>query len=100
MGAVGLISVRAIAWRGNLAPTCVSGGPGPALPLSPMRWQPRQPVAAATSLPFSYCGVVLRSIVVGAPASAPSIVRYAIAAITAMPVSDAIGRLNGLRSGL
>src|ERR687888_834762 len=100
MGGVGLISVRAIAWRGRRAPTLVSGGPGPALPLSPILWQPRQPDDAATSLPGSSDLLTLISISVGEPASAPSIVRYAIAAITVMPASVAIGRLSGLRSGL
>src|SRR5205807_6912724 len=99
MGGVGLISVRAIAWRGSRAPILVSWGPGPELPLSPILWHPRQPDEAATALPASSeCGTVI-SISVGDPATAPSIVRYAIAAITVMPASVAIGRRSGLRSG-
>ena len=95
-----MISVRAIACFGSRAPTLVSGGPGPAFPLSPILWQPRQPDEAATARPGSYCLATFISISVGEPAIAPSIVRYAIAAITVMPVSVAIGRLRGLRSGL
>ena len=35
IGAVGLMSVRAIAWRGSRSPISVSSGPGPSLPLWP-----------------------------------------------------------------
>src|SRR5690348_2572575 len=54
IGAVGLISVRAIACLGSRLPTSVSGGPGPSLPLSPILWQARQPDCAATSRPALY----------------------------------------------
>ena len=56
IGAVGLSSVRRIAGARNRSPISVRSGPGPALPLWPIRWQPRQPEAAATSL----AGLVLR----------------------------------------
>ncbi len=36
IGAVGLTSVRAIPWRGIREPMCVSSGPGPSLPFSPI----------------------------------------------------------------
>src|SRR3954451_6618148 len=55
IGDVGLISVRAIAWRGSRLPTSVSGGPGPSLPLSPILWHARQPDCAAICLPALYC---------------------------------------------
>ena len=82
IGAVGLTSVRAIACAGSRAPISVSGGPGPALPFSPILWQARQPDWATTCLPFSYsasiCGpmALMRagvgsSICVGGPAAAP-----------------------------
>src|SRR3954447_16157458 len=51
IGAVGLTSVRAIAWRGRRAAMLPSGGPGPSLPSSPNLWQARQPDWAATCLP-------------------------------------------------
>ncbi len=53
IGAVGLTSVRAIAWRGIRPPTCVSTGPGPLLPLSPSLWHARHPDAATTLRPVS-----------------------------------------------
>ena len=82
IGAVGLTSVRAIAAAGRRAPISVSGGPGPALPFSPILWQARQPDWPTTSLPFSTsartfgpCALMLagvaRSICVGGPAAAP-----------------------------
>src|SRR5690348_5534498 len=54
IGAVGLMSVRAMACLGRRRPTCVSGGPGPSLPLSPILWHARQPDWAATSRPALY----------------------------------------------
>ncbi len=36
IGAVGLTSVRAIAWRGSRPPIFVRFGPGPAFPFSPI----------------------------------------------------------------
>src|SRR5258708_4445534 len=83
IGAVGLTSVRAIPWRGSRPAMCDRSGPGPALPLSPILWQARQPDWATTSLPASYsdsvvppaCSTalgVLNSIAVGEPVCAPS----------------------------
>src|SRR5437763_13853894 len=100
MGAVGLMSVRAIAGRGRRAPIFVRFGPGPELPFSPILWQARQPDDAATSLPFPYCGADFRSMLLRAPARAPSTVRYAMAGNTALPVREAVGRLNRLRARL
>src|ERR1700729_1978579 len=82
IGAVGFTSVRAIAWAGNREPMCVSSGPGPLLPLSPILWQASQPDWATTALPALYsasrlppacwtaAGVDI-SIAVGEPALAP-----------------------------
>jgi hypothetical protein len=92
--------VRAIAWRGSRDPTFERSGPGPALPFSPIRWQPRQPDDAATDLPASSRSGTSISMSVGEPASAPSIVRKAIIMITRIPAVVAIGRLSGWRSGL
>ena len=74
IGAVGLTSVRAIASRPRRSPISVRSGPS-VLPLWPIRWQPRQPDAAATSAPRWYCGATSTSISLGGPASAPSTVR-------------------------
>src|SRR3712207_7945071 len=46
IGAVGLMSVRAIACRVRNSPISVSGGPGPSLPFSSILWQARQPDCA------------------------------------------------------
>src|SRR4051812_50018764 len=61
IGAVGLTSVRAIAWRGRRAAMLPNGGPGPSLPLSPNLWQARQPDWAATCFP------ALKGAVAGGP---------------------------------
>src|SRR4051812_42604862 len=58
IGAVGLMSVRAIACLGSRLPTSVSGGPGPSLPLSPILWQARQPDWAATWRPVLYSATI------------------------------------------
>ncbi len=80
IGAVGLISVEAIAAGRSLSPIFVSGGPGPLLPFSPMTWQARQPDCPTTSLPAlntaTCCGVRLAggfmSTEFGEPELAPS----------------------------
>src|SRR5205807_4111980 len=41
IGAVGLISVERIASADRSEPMCVSGGPGPLLPLDPITWHER-----------------------------------------------------------
>src|SRR3954454_7557668 len=58
IGAVGLMSVRAMDCLGRRRPTSVSGAPGPSLPLSPILWQARQPDCAATCLPVLYWATV------------------------------------------
>src|SRR3954451_14046015 len=100
IGAVGFSRVLKMAAFGSLSPIAVRGGPGPPLPFSPILWQARQPDDATAALPFSNCGATFRSIVVGDPATAPRIVRYAIAAIVRIPASVATGRWSGLRFGL
>ena len=55
IGAVGLMSVRAIPSLGRREAIFSSGGPGPSLPLSPNLWQARQPDCAATCLPALNC---------------------------------------------
>src|SRR3954462_9372009 len=88
MGAVGLTSVRAIAWRGRRAAMCSSSGPGPSLPLSPNLWHARQPDCAATCLPALNVAIAVEpwaitlaggsiSIEVVEPALAPRYERYA-----------------------
>src|SRR3954469_4955113 len=110
IGAVGLISVLAIAWRGRRDAMSVSGGPGPSLPLSPILWQARQPDWAATSLPALNCATAVDPcwttlagggiwIAVVEPALAPSNVRKAIAPIVRIAAVVAIGRRSGRRSG-
>src|SRR3954471_17396597 len=96
----GLAGARQGAGGRSRDPIWVRGGPGPALPFSPILWQPRQPEDAATSLPFAYCGATFMDISVGDPAMAPRIVRYAIAAIVRMPAIIATGRWNRCRFGL
>src|ERR1700722_9253836 len=51
IGAVGLRSVEAIAAGRSVAAMCVSAGPGPLLPFSPITWQARQPDCPTTSSP-------------------------------------------------
>jgi hypothetical protein len=61
MGAFGLRSAAEIEADPRAEPMCVRGGPGPLLPLSPIRWQASQPDCSATASPatkVTFCDAV------------------------------------------